>query len=137
MTYKLYHYFNPEQAGVKKELRKRCSPSETHSVDGVPSFTEMRINVANMLMGVEIKIPLKVGTALCSHKDQFSRKIGRDVADRKATSVDYRVATIALVNNNLRVRLRNDSGTIIAISYNIKSEWPRIERIWIDDSFLP
>lgn len=67
------------------------------TVISVPDLPLIAVAAKQLVLGIQCEMSIDIGQSFCHPKDQFSRKVGLDVANKKIVSYTFRTAAI-LVN---------------------------------------
>ena len=62
-----------------------------------PEIEEFKSIIKQSLENIETKIPIKLGFSVISHKDKYDKKIGREVSEKRAKTVFFKLLVLSFV----------------------------------------
>lgn len=104
-----------ESSGAYKLIR---------SATGGTTFAVEKIKIKNFLIGE--KITLKVGFAKCSEKDNYNKKLGRELALNRMKEVKFEVTRIVYTKDEVNVDLTAE-GINVELSFKQKRQLSRLD----------
>lgn len=79
------------------------------------TFTEL-------LENPDRSITLGVGVAVCSPKDNYCKKTGRDLSSSRIRPIMYRLRTMHFINRDVFFDLNSDEGDYLQVKMSAKSQ---------------
>ena len=102
-----------------------------------PEIEEFKSIVEQSLKNIETKIPIKLGFSVISHKDKYDKKTGREISEKRAQIVLFKLLTLSFlpieINGEIVTQVRatlapeTSDFSCITFTYLPKSKRLRVE----------
>ena len=119
---------------TERSRLKKCTTSKQFTLSksgkGGRTYAVSKVPVQKFEVGQQVEI--EIGEAICSEKDSFNKKIGRELAQSRMNKVILEVSRIVYTKDRVDVTLTSEE-IEVDISFRKDKNFSRLEHVYRDN----